>query len=872
MKTSGNTNVGLMIACVIAFTFTTSAQQAGWRWQNPYLHGNNLNSIIMNGVDGWAVGDMGVVMRTENSGLDWEIVDLKTTRNLNCIYLEAISGRGWIVGQHGSVFYTSDGGEHWKKQNSQTSKDLKSITATGGNCPWILGENVILKSPDNGETWELKNCPFEDLLDIDMIDCDEVWLCGHGGHIYSTKDDGLTWQAHTTPTTFNLRSIDVDPNSDFRACGNQSVIIRSSDNGNTWVQEYQAPFIDMKAVDTRGIGGPAYAVGDKGHIIETTDGGSTWIQKKSPTIYQLEDVCFQALFHAVYAVGWFGQVIKKDEPVDAEFEVLNKRPNHYMMEIEFINADTGWVAAGERLDDEGTKDGGILYTTDGGTNWEFQLHLPAFFNTVDFINGNEGWAGGGTGVLWDEGIIRHTINGGKTWVSQTNPIEGSVDKIFFLDENIGWAVSHDWWGQIAHTTNGGQDWALQTNPTKNPINDVFFINPDKGWAVGMDSTILRTTNGGETWQRVDLTVTNNWLFRSVFFIDEMHGWAVGVYGIIMITNDGGITWQEIRNDYANNLQSVFFIDAQNGWAVGESGTVLRTIDGGYSWFEQYSGIASNYLTSVHFLDKYHGWIGGQGGTIKRTDNGGFWNEPGTYLRNNLNMAIQDMSEISDILTVDFSDEKSSGYQLVGLEVMIDSIVHSKASDLEISLSHQGLAITLIKQVSDPGSDFLWTRLTDEAKKVITDGVAPFCGNHKPFEVLSSFNGLDPSGDWTLTVSDKANGNTGTLHAWGIKPIFEKTVGIHDYPSNASKPIISLLENTPNPFQKTTTIRWISEISGFTSLKLFDVHGKEIKTLLSTDLQKGEHTVELNAEGFTPGIYFYQLQVGDYLLTKKCIIV
>jgi len=113
----------------------SSSQTPGWIWQHPYLQGNDLNAIMMSGVTGWAVGDMGVVMKTKNAGLDWELVDLKTARDLNCIYLDIISGRGWIVGNDGSIWFTEDSGDHWIKQNSGTDKELYSVTATSGDCP-----------------------------------------------------------------------------------------------------------------------------------------------------------------------------------------------------------------------------------------------------------------------------------------------------------------------------------------------------------------------------------------------------------------------------------------------------------------------------------------------------------------------------------------------------------------------------------------------------------------------------------------------------------------------------------------------------------------------------------------------------------------
>ncbi|HNS18475.1 MAG TPA: YCF48-related protein [Bacteroidales bacterium] len=356
------------LAILLASATALFSQQTGWNWQNPYLQGNDLNSIVMNGVIGWAVGDMGTVMRTINSGNDWELVDLRTSEDLHCIYMNEITGDGWIVGGNGLIFYTDNAGETWSKQYSGTQAALYSIKASGGDCPVICGNDIILRSLDHGETWIKLNCPIHTYFwEVDIIGCDEIWISGNQGLIISSKDDGATWQSHSVPTTHNLLGIDIVPNGDYRACGNQAVIVRSSDGGETWVKENQTAFINMKAVETKGIIGPAYAVGDKGIILETLDGGSTWNSKES-----------------------------------------------------------------------GTKEGVILHTTDGG----------------------------------------------QTWAAQSNPIYGSVDNVFFLDQYNGWVVSNDWWGQIAHTTNGGQDWISQTNPTSNPIVDVFFIDPEKGWAVG----------------------------------------------------------------------------------------------------------------------------------------------------------------------------------------------------------------------------------------------------------------------------------------------------------------------------------------------------------------------------------------------------
>ena len=65
---------------------------------------------------------------------------------------------------------------------------------------------------------------------------------------------------------------------------------------------------------------------------------------------------------------------------------------------------------------------------------------------------------------------------------------------------------------------------------------------------------------------------------------------------------------------------------------------------------------------------------------------------------------------------------------------------------------------------------------------------------------------------------------------------------------------------------------MSEIGGFTTLKIFNVHGQEIATLKNQFAPKGKYSVEFDGSRYSPGIYYYQLKIDNYMLTKKCIIM
>ena len=82
----------------------------------------------------------------------------------------------------------------------------------------------------------------------------------------------------------------------------------------------------------------------------------------------------------------------------------------------------------------------------------------------------------------------------------------------------------------------------------------------------------------------------------------------------------------------------------------------------------------------------------------------------------------------------------------------------------------------------------------------------------------------------------------------------------------------IFQNYPNPFNPSTTIKYqIPELS-FVTIKVYDVLGNEISTIVNEEKPAGEYEVEFDGNGLTSGIYFYQLRAGDYTDTKKMILL
>lgn len=80
------------------------------------------------------------------------------------------------------------------------------------------------------------------------------------------------------------------------------------------------------------------------------------------------------------------------------------------------------------------------------------------------------------------------------------------------------------------------------------------------------------------------------------------------------------------------------------------------------------------------------------------------------------------------------------------------------------------------------------------------------------------------------------------------------------------------QNYPNPFNPETQIRFTLQVSGFTTIKIFDLLGKEVATLVHQIEEAGVHTVSFNAARLPSGIYFYTLRSGSFSETKRMVFI
>ncbi|GEM_PF-4987764 len=121
------------------------------------------------------------------------------------------------------------------------------------------------------------------------------------------------------------------------------------------------------------------------------------------------------------------------------------------------------------------------------------------------------------------------------------------------------------------------------------------------------------------------------------------------------------------------------------------------------------------------------------------------------------------------------------------------------------------------------------------------------------------------------VSVKSNGGIDTVLVTWTKYRDTTITGIltqeNEIPSG-----FNLSQNYPNPFNPTTKIRWQSPISSHQTLKIYDLLGREVVTLVDEFKPAGSYEIQFDASGLTSGIYFYKLQAGNFISTKKFVLM
>lgn len=245
----------------------------------------------------------------------------------------------------------------------------------------------------------------------------------------------------------------------------------------------------------------------------------------------------------------------------------------HIYNVEFTSKDTGFAVGvnGEAIE---TKDGGITWNSSSLTS-------TRTLRDVLFLNKDTGF------VVGHSGEVHRTYDGGANWSKMTTGVSNDLTNIceikgaFYVTGNRG---------LIIKSTNMGTSWtslSTEMGPVDNMYSP-YFINPNIGLAGGYNGRILRTANGGASWNTI---MHGGFRIIDIKFISDKIGYACGHddynNAVLMTTNDAGLSWTS--KSFPNMiLSSIEFIDSSTGYMVGgnnlnKTSKVYKTVDGGKNW-------------------------------------------------------------------------------------------------------------------------------------------------------------------------------------------------------------------------------------------------------------------------------------------------
>jgi photosystem II stability/assembly factor-like uncharacterized protein len=283
----------------------------------------------------------------------------------------------------------------------------------------------------------------------------------------------------------------------------------------------------------------SWIVGYYGTILHSTDRGKTWEIQASTTRQALFTVRFVSALNG-WISGSYGTLLRTDDGGKSwHAQPLNIA--EHLFASHWLDERRGWLAGSRGM---------TIHTIDGGHSWSKNVVPGDFtFNAVSFANASRGWLAG------EFGVIFHSSDGGKSWAKQKSPVEVSFDSgasqnlfaLLFTGPASGYAFGLD--GVVLSTTDGSR-WEIvrqrENSESTNATHHLFAAAEFNGriWAIGERGTLLQSDVDHAQWRQAELQIPRLSL-NAIAFGKDGFGLVVGNRGLVLRTEDGGKSWQRL---------------------------------------------------------------------------------------------------------------------------------------------------------------------------------------------------------------------------------------------------------------------------------------------------------------------------------------
>lgn len=648
-----------------------------------------------------------------------------------------------------------------------------------------------------------------------------------------------------------------------------------------------------------------FAGTSNGKILKTVNGGNSWsyINPNYSGAYRsikvLNPTTVVAILRWVDNFGWeFSSVMKSTDGGTTWQRVFNER-NIYMNDMSFIDENNGWISA---------RSGKAYKTSDGGSTWSL-VNLPsaaadANCSSVSFRDLNNGIITLDINNNTSTDIAR-TTDGGNSWDIINTGINGYANEIQYTGVSSAYLLNFGSIVSVLKTVNNGSSWSVacttsvnrgmkfyntsigvlwadyQIAATQNGCQDFDLSTWRPGHVYSYDASNMFATNtelsapkqsflkmsDGLSWKNQSFTSNLSWV-REVYsfrFLNPSLGYAMctyeatpGSYSFALLkSRDGGASWSSLLA--SSELVDYWFVNEQYGWYITSSGRVYQTLDSGATWGQQ-TATGASFFSDITFVDQNNGWMGtwyNKG--VYRTTNGGLlWN----------NITIPGLTN-ADINGLKFFDSMN-GY-LVGKSGSNGFIMKTNDGGLTwTNIAPPNVSIGQLYgnmfDVKSPTEVYFYSGILRQLYRT-GDGGASW-----QYIAIPALYSSSPNLGVSVINSQKIYLGGGS----GILLVTKGFITSVEKSEETGTPDSYILhQNYPNPFNPVSTIKF-SVPAGIReqnlTLKIFDINGKEIATLLDGEYGSGTYSVTFDGFVLSSGVYFYQLKAGTFEQTRKMMLL
>jgi photosystem II stability/assembly factor-like uncharacterized protein len=761
----------------------------------------------------WIVGNNGTLLKSTNDGSNWTKVTLPYSNNFNSIFFnDALTG--YITGSNGLILKTTNSGTNWIQYSTGVTNNLNSLSILSYYIMWAAGDNgFILRTSNAGVNW----APIPSNVTSNLNDANYLTIVGDGGLILKTSDGGFNWITVQSGTNNNLNDITNTMNSLIFISGDNGTVLKSTDNGLSWLKLSAAVSNNLNSV----WNGNTYylrAVGQNGQYLKSSNNGATWNSFILGPSTNLNSIFFWG-WNLGWAIGDNGLILKT---------------NSENWSDSFKRLDANTISAWLRNNGNFNRN---PFTGNAGFEWPKGTNKYARYSSGL-------WLGAKVGNDTLVALADYDYEYLPGYTDPTGNPQGKNDsnyRIYKLIHGLNDIDRQLWPNALLGNNNQGAP--VYFDQISNSWKPLDFADQTIFYRFTDSYPESHSNQSGSTAPlKADVMKIN-------FAFDEPDAMGNITYMHYTLINKSSQPW--------NNAYITLWTDDDLGGPVDDLIGCDTVLGMAYTYNgdnndEQY-GIAPPAVSFV---------------TIRG---------PKIYTGNN-----------NDTASYCFAKYKRSYPQYKNAPMSVfntyfggdpihgDPRIYYETYRIMQGLGRNGTPWinpitnqpTKFVYSGDPVSNTGWIQqVSNDQRFMMSYGPVTILPNDTQMIVVaqviargtSNINSISVLRQYAQIAKDNYN------NCFANVPI-----GIKNYNEVVNE--FRLYQNYPNPFNPISNIKYKIAKSGFVTLKIYDVLGKEVVTLVNEQQKPGVYNIEFDGTNYASGLYFYELAVGDYKEIKKMVLI